>query len=134
MDNIFDETQPIYYQIVQRTCAQILRGDYKPGDKLPSVIEGAMHFKVNHNTMARVYTELINQGIAVTRRGEGTFVTEDEKVLENLHQTMRTNQMQSFFEEMQRLGYSAEEILSAMQAFIEKKQAEQSSQEERGLE
>lgn len=125
MDTIFDETQPIYYQIVQRICAQVLRGEYKPGDKLPSVIEAAMHFKVNHNTMARVYTELVRQRVAVTRRGEGTFVTEDLKALEDLHHAMRVNQLQSFYEEMERLGYSAEEILSAMQMFIEKKQAEQ---------
>jgi GntR family transcriptional regulator len=61
--------------------AQILRGEYRPGDKLPSVIDAAMHFKVNHNTIVRVYDEMTRQGIAVARRGKGTFVTEDRQVL-----------------------------------------------------
>ena len=33
METEFDPNQPIYMQIIQRICAQILRGDYKPGEK-----------------------------------------------------------------------------------------------------
>lgn len=119
MDHIFDDTQPIYYQIVQRICTSILRGEYKPGDKLPSVIDAAMHFKVNHNTIQRVYQELIRQGVAVTRRGEGTFVTEDRLVLERLHEEMRQSLLQNFLIEMRRLGYSPAEIISALREYIQ---------------
>ncbi|HZW03934.1 MAG TPA: GntR family transcriptional regulator [Anaerolineaceae bacterium] len=119
MDHIFDETQPIYYQIVQRICARILRGEYKPGDKLPSVIDAAMHFKVNHNTIQRVYQELIRQGIATAKRGEGTFVTEDRRVLDRLHADMRQSLLENFFIEMRRLGYSSDEILASLQQYIQ---------------
>jgi DNA-binding transcriptional regulator YhcF (GntR family) len=81
MEEIFDENQPIYLQIVQRISAQILRGEFKPGDKLPAVIDAAMQFKVNHNTIHHAYQELIRQGVAVTRRGEGTFVTTEQTIL-----------------------------------------------------
>ncbi len=37
MEPDFDLNQPIYLQIIQRICSQILRGDYRPGDKLPSL-------------------------------------------------------------------------------------------------
>lgn len=127
MDHIFDENQPIYMQIMQRICSQILRGDYRPGDRLPSVIEAAMHFKVNHNTIARVYMEMARQGIVETRRGEGTFVTEERQVLEALHHSMRDSLLEDFFTEMARLGYSTEEILAAMQAYIEKVRPRQSA-------
>ena len=59
----FDPNQPIYLQIMQRICAQILRGDYQPGDKLPSLVDAGLQFDVNHNTIAWVYTELRRQGI-----------------------------------------------------------------------
>lgn len=130
MDHVFDETQPIYVQIMQRICAQILRGDYRPGDKLPSVIDAAIHFKVNHNTLARVYLELARQGIVETKRGEGTFVTEDRQVLEALHHAMRDSLLENFFTEMARLGYSTEEILVAMRAYIEKVRSQQSAKVE----
>ncbi len=119
MDHIFDDTQPIYYQIVQRICAQILRGEFKPGDKLPSVIDAAIHFKVNHNTIARVYVELTRQGIAEARRGEGTFVTEDRQVLDRLHREMRQALLENFLTEMRRLGYSPAEIISALREYIQ---------------
>lgn len=119
MDPIFDETQPIYYQIVQRMCASILRGEFQPGSKLPSVIDAAMHFKVNHNTIQRVYQELIRQGIAVARRGEGTFVTEDCKVLTDLRIEMRQSLLGTFLSEMHRLGYSSDEIIENLQNFIQ---------------
>lgn len=119
MDHIFDETQPIYYQIVQRICASILRGEYKPGDKLPSVIDAAMHFKVNHNTIQRVYQELIRQGVAVTRRGEGTFVTEDHHALQRLHEEMRRSLLENFLIEMRRLGYSPAEMILALREYIQ---------------
>jgi GntR family transcriptional regulator len=119
MDHIFDNNQPIYLQIIQRICAQILREEYQPGDKLPSVIDAAMHFKVNHNTMVRVYNEMTRQGIAVTRRGEGTFVTEDHGVLEQLHHTMRESLLENFYSEMRRLGYSSAEILTAITNFVQ---------------
>ena len=119
MDHIFDNNQPIYLQIMQRIYAQILRGEYQPGDKLPSVIDAAMHFKVNHNTIVRVYTEITRQGIATTRRGEGTFVTEDRQVLEQLHHTMREALLNNFYTEMRRLGYSSNEILSAISHFVQ---------------
>jgi GntR family transcriptional regulator len=119
MDHIFDETQPIYYQIVQRICARILRGELKSGDKLPSVIDAAMHFKVNHNTIQRVYQELTRQGIAVAKRGEGTFVTEDQQVLRRMHEEMRKSLLENFLTEMRRLGYSPSEIIQTLQDYIQ---------------
>lgn len=118
MDHIFDDTQPIYLQILQRMYAKILRGEYRSGDKLPSVMEAAMLFKVNHNTVARVYTEIVRAGVGVTRRGEGTYVTEDKTVLEELRLSMRQTILDNFIGEMRNLGYSSEEIQSALMQSI----------------
>jgi GntR family transcriptional regulator len=119
MEHTFDENQPIYLQIMQRICASILRGEYQPGDKLPGVIDAAMHFKVNHNTIQRVYQELIRQGIAVTKRGEGTFVTTDAGVLDDLHRSMRATLLENFFLQMRQLGYSDDEILEAIRSYLQ---------------
>ena len=118
MDHIFDDNQPIYLQIIQRIYARILRGEYQPGDKLPSVIEAAIDFKVNHNTVARVYSEIVRSGIAVIKRGEGTFVTQDQDVLSKLHESMRRSLLEGFLTEMQSLGYSSSEVLDTLEQFI----------------
>jgi GntR family transcriptional regulator len=130
MDHIFNDQQPIYQQIIQRICAQILRGELKPGDKLPSVVDAAMQYKVNHNTIFRVYSELVRQEIAATRRGEGTFVTENQAVLDSLHEAMREALLENFFVEMGRLGYSHGEILNAMQSYLSRLTEQNSSAKE----
>ncbi|MCE5207178.1 MAG: GntR family transcriptional regulator [Chloroflexi bacterium] len=131
MDHIFEENQPIYLQIIQRIYAQILRGVYQPGDKLPSVIEAAMTYKVNHNTIARVYSEIARAGVGVTRRGEGTFVTEDQTVLEQLHASMRRSLLENFITEMRRLGYSSSEILETLEQYIQDEDAALSVEEDK---
>lgn len=112
IDHIFDESQPIYQQIVQRVKIKILRGEVPPGGKLPSVIEAAMIYKVNHNTIARAYSELIRSGIAATQRGEGTFVTRDEAKLKELSQEMKRTLMTNFLQSAHALGISLEEMIA----------------------
>lgn len=119
MEEIFDENQPIYLQIVQRICAQILRGEFKPGDKLPAVIDAAMQFKVNHNTIHRAYLELIRQGVATTRRGEGTFVTTDQEVLNELHHRMRHTFLEDFIHQMRQLGFTNADIIETLQSYLQ---------------
>lgn len=127
----FDPNQPIYLQIMQRICAQILRGDYRPGDKLPSLVDAGLQFNVNHNTIAHVYRELGQQDIVETRRGEGTFVTTDRAVLDGLHHTLRDNLLENFFTEMHRLGYSAEEMKAAFQDYLQRKSGTGNDKENR---
>jgi DNA-binding transcriptional regulator YhcF (GntR family) len=119
MDHIFDENQPIYLQIKQRICAAILRGEYQPGDKLPAIIEMSMQFKVNHNTIQRVYLELIRDGIAISKRGEGTFVTQNEKALAGLKDEMQNQLLEDFIREMLRLGYQEEELTGILKQHIQ---------------
>jgi len=119
MEEIFDENQPIYLQIVQRISAQILRGEFKPGDKLPAVIDAAMQFKVNHNTIHHAYQELIRQGVAVTRRGEGTFVTTEQTILNQLHNQMRQTFLENFISQMRQLGFSNADILETLQTYLQ---------------
>lgn len=130
LDHIFDESQPIYQQIVQRINAKILRGEYPPGGKLPSVIEAAMIYKVNHNTIARAYSELIRSGIAATQRGEGTFVTRDEAMLERMAREMKRALMTDFLQSAQALGISVDEMIAFLKEASD--QADAPSEREKG--
>ena len=60
----------------------IISGNIKSGDKLPSVREYASMFKVNPNTMQKALIELENLGLIYTERTNGKFVTTDKKVIE----------------------------------------------------
>ena len=72
-----DPTRPIYLQIIEEIKKRSVRGQYNPGSQLPSVREMAKEMEVNPNTIARVYRELEREGFIFTRRGQGSFITED---------------------------------------------------------
>ncbi|MEE3356208.1 MAG: GntR family transcriptional regulator [Candidatus Weimeria sp.] len=78
----FKSNVPIYLQVIAELKAKMLTGEIRPGDKLPSSRELALTYQINPNTASRIYTELERQGLSYTRRGIGTFVTEDSSVLE----------------------------------------------------
>ena len=115
----YDSTNPIYLQIMRLLSYKIVRGEYKPGDKLPSWVDAGLMFNVNHNTIARTYLAMSMEGIVNTRRGEGTFVTEDQSILDELHERMKQELLQDFVSEMNRLGYSLSEISKTLDEYID---------------
>ena len=73
----FRDNQPIYMQIADLFCENILTSTWKENEKIPSVREIAMMVEVNPNTAIRAYTFLQEQGIIFNKRGIGYFVAED---------------------------------------------------------
>ncbi|WP_404449564.1 GntR family transcriptional regulator [Sutcliffiella horikoshii] len=116
----YDADKPIYLQIIDRISKEIVRGELKPGDKLPSVREMAIQSGVNPNTIQRTYSEMERMEIVVTKRGQGTFVTEDEGMLLRLKKGMETRVVESFVHSMREIGASEKEILESVERFLEK--------------
>ncbi len=69
---------PIAVQVSEQIKLLIAIEYLRPGDSLPTVIQLAEYLKINHNTIALVYSELIETGYLVAKRGRGTFVAESE--------------------------------------------------------
>ncbi|WP_315787852.1 GntR family transcriptional regulator [Fischerella sp. JS2] len=69
---------PITVQVSEQIKLLIAIEYLRPGDSLPTVIQLAEYLKINHNTIALVYSELIETGYLVAKRGKGTFVAESE--------------------------------------------------------
>lgn len=97
---------------------KIIQGKLKPGDRLPSGRELAVLYKINHNTAARIYRELEDMGYCFTRRGIGTFVSEDEAVFRTLKQERAEQLLGSFMEEMKALGFEKKDILSMVSGYL----------------
>lgn len=112
----FDYNVPIYLQVARRVKSQIAAGILRPGDKLPSNIDLAMEYKINPNTVQRIYRELEMDGVTFSRRGIGTFVAEDEAIVGKLRREMSAEVTASFLKEMHAIGFSPEEILATVTA------------------
>jgi GntR family transcriptional regulator len=111
----FNTSKPIYLQLADRINRQIVSKELKVGQKLQSVRDMAITYNVNPNTIQRTYSELERVGILESRRGKGTFVTEQEDRLIQLRGNLKDEQIQTFVQVMQEMGYSSHEIISGLQ-------------------
>ncbi|PWA10074.1 GntR family transcriptional regulator [Pueribacillus theae] len=114
MKDEFNASKPIYFQLAERINRQIVRNELHAGDKLLSVREMAVQSGVNPNTVQRTYSELERMGIVETRRGQGTFVTENVDVLTNLRETMKEEYISNFVNDMKELGFSEDEMMAGL--------------------
>ncbi|MDO4323883.1 MAG: GntR family transcriptional regulator [Lachnospiraceae bacterium] len=111
----FNSALPIYLQVMASIKKDIVTGRLIPGDKLPSVRDLAIQYTINPNTVSRVYRELELEGVCFTKRGMGTFVTEDEGKVQQMRDEMAEELVNRFLEGMHQLGISSAEALRLLQ-------------------
>ena len=51
------------------------RGDWKPGEAIPSETELALRFQVSQGTVRKAVDELASENLLIRRQGKGTFVS-----------------------------------------------------------
>ncbi len=107
----FNAALPIYLQVMTMIKRDIVTGELQLGAKMPSVRDMALQYTINPNTVSRVYRELENEGICFTKRGMGTFVTEETETVKRLKEEMAQELMAQFLEGMKQLGISEEEAI-----------------------
>jgi GntR family transcriptional regulator len=65
---------PLYQQIKDLLVASLERGEWKPGELIPSEMELAGRFQVSQGTVRKAVDELAAAHLVIRRQGKGTFV------------------------------------------------------------
>lgn len=107
----FDPNKAIYAQIVDYYYQLICSGELTPGEKLPSVRDTAQTLQVNPNTVSRAYQEMDRDELTFSKRGQGTFVTEDLLKIKDLKESLASAQVEALITYMKKLGFSNEEMM-----------------------
>ena len=115
----FDNDRPIYQQIVEQLEKAVVSGEYKPGEKLPSVRELASAAGVNPNTMQRAMAELEKRGLVVTQRTSGRSVTEDRSAIDEKRSEIAEEHTNIYLAAMKTLGFEKEDILKLVRGKLE---------------
>jgi len=89
----FKETRPIYMQIADWACEQILLNKWLLDERAPSVRELGALLEVNPNTVVRSYDFMQTKEILVNKRGVGFFIAP------NAADKIREFRKERFFEE-----------------------------------
>jgi GntR family transcriptional regulator len=80
MTTQWNDSQPIYWQLKERTIAMILDGTLAEGVALPSVRTVASDFQLNPITVSKSYQALVDENLVEKRRGLGMFVREGARI------------------------------------------------------
>lgn len=116
----FESDRPIYLQLIEQIELMIFSGKYPPGSKLPSVRDIAKEAAVNPNTMQRALTKLEEDGLIITHRTSGRFITEDEKMINKARNRLAQEQTVEFIANLQKLGFNKTEAFTLITQMLER--------------
>ena len=108
----FSEPKGIYLQIADQIRERVLEGDWRVGERVPSIRELAVELGVNPNTVTKSYQRLMDRGIISSRRGLGYFVSEDarERALEEMKDEFLRDELPKIVRTMRLLGIGPNEV------------------------
>ena len=117
---IFSNDKPIYIQMADRLCDEILSGVYQDDDRIPSVREYAVLLEVNTNTAVKAYEQLAREEVIYNKRGLGYFVTPGAKkqILKVRKQEFMKDKLPELFRQMQLLGITLEDVKDVYDATL----------------
>ena len=114
-----DKSRPVGPQICEGICVAVVRGEFSPGQRLPSVRDMALEMGVNPNTVQHAMESLGEQGLLYPVRGSGWYVQEDISRAMDVLEQLREEKARDFFNTMAFLGLSAEETKEFVKEWVE---------------
>lgn len=92
---MFDETsmKPLFVQIYEWIEDEIIKGNFKEGDQIPSTNQFASQYQINPATAGKGINVLVEEKIIFKKRGIGMFVAE------GAYEVIRTKRKKQFCEE-----------------------------------
>jgi molybdate-binding protein/DNA-binding transcriptional regulator YhcF (GntR family) len=112
----------LYQQIVEAMRQQILAGEIRAGDRLPSVREMAARWECTIGTVQRAYQELAQEGLVISRAGQGTHVVDRPPRQEEtpLRRAALIHRAESFLLEVLTAGYSPADVEDAVRQALDR--------------
>ena len=108
--------RPIYLQLIEQIKRRIVSGEFPAGSQLPPVRALAEQAAVNPNTMQKAFSELEREGLVFTQRTSGSFITEDEDMIEQLKTMLAQEVITEFFLQMNGLGFTKEDAIHLIES------------------
>ncbi|WP_029232674.1 GntR family transcriptional regulator [Butyrivibrio sp. VCB2006] len=107
----YQDSRPIYEQIVENFKLQMYKGILQADDQMPSVRSLAMELSTNPNTVQKAYAELERQGFIYTVKGRGNFVKGNSSMIDNKKSEL-IESIVKLFREAEDVGIPLEEIIA----------------------
>lgn len=111
---------PIYLQIVQQIKNQILNGDLKEMDPLPSIRSLAKELEISVITTKRAYDELEKEGLITIIPGKGCYIAPiNSEMIREQKMRLIENKLSEAIAEAKLIDVSLEELMEIMKLLYE---------------
>ncbi|ANU21520.1 GntR family transcriptional regulator [Planococcus plakortidis] len=118
MVNPSDSAKPLFLQIRELIEDQIVNDQLKEGDQAPSTNQLVNFYKINHATVSKGITQLVDEGILFKKRGIGMFVAEGAKktLVQQRKKAFVDNYVTGLVQEAEKLGITEAEIIELIKS------------------
>ena len=107
---------PIYEQIVDGICKEVVSGLMAEGAQLPSVREMSQLLSANPNTIQKAYLELDRRGVIASAPGVGTFIKEGAILAIRQNMKEHLSKLKALTHELAMAGIPKEDLLAIIEA------------------
>ena len=115
-----NSNEPIYKQIASQLREQILSGQLKAGEPLPSIRVLAQNLKISVITTMKAYEELTTEGLVTATKGKGYFVnSQDEKMLAEQHMRQLEESLMEAINSARIAGLDVDEVCETLRTLWE---------------
>lgn len=111
----FNTNEPIYIQIVRYFKEQIILGNYKSGDEIPSRRELAATLKVNPNTVQRAYKEMEDLGMIETVRNFQSTITTNTGKIQEIRNDIINEAVDIFMNAIKAINVNKSEVMNILE-------------------
>ena len=112
--------KPIYEQITDQVKSQIMSGQLKAGDALPSMRALAQSLRISLITTKRAYNDLEAEGFIETVAGKGSFVAaQDPQLLREANLRLAEESIRRAVEVAKRGGINRKELTEMVDILYE---------------
>ncbi|MCH9654609.1 MAG: GntR family transcriptional regulator [Planctomycetes bacterium] len=106
---------PYYQQVTNQIKFLVASGRLEPHEQLPSVRGLAQQLTITPNTVARAYRELEAEGVVISKRGAGVFISNGVSPLSNKEKRRILNErMDALLTESRQLGVDEATLLKLL--------------------
>lgn len=109
---MFTDDKPLFQQVADLICSDILRGTYAEGDQVSSTNDFAAFYRINPATAGKGINLLVDQEILYKKRGIGMFVAQGarEKLLAIQQGEFMEKHVAEFVAQARALGLNLERV------------------------
>jgi len=118
MKLVLNESKPIFIQIAEGIEDDILCGNLKAGDQVPSMNQLAKLLAINPATAGKGINILVDEGMIQKSRGVGMFVADDavEKIIKKRNATFFNDYIVKVVSESKKLNIPIEQIVDMIRS------------------